>query len=264
MKSIGRMTNLASHSGRTARIGRAGWIFTFLAGIFWSLTALAQSGMTGEQVRLVQELPESERQAIIEAVIESADGSVSNAPIAFPGLVIPPELEDNGEDEEEDEPAFFAQSGAATPEELRLPFFRRSFKLEPFGYGLFAAAPTTFAPATDIPVPLEYKIGPGDTIEVQLFGKENRQYSLVVNRDGTINFPSLGPVSATGQSYQELKQQILDRISENMLGTSAAITMGALRSIRVFLLGDARAPGSYTVSGLSTITNALYVSGGVS
>ncbi|MDP6675917.1 MAG: SLBB domain-containing protein [Gammaproteobacteria bacterium] len=243
----------------------------FLIGIIWSLMALAQSGPTDEQLRLFQQLPESERRAIIEAVLQSADGGTSDSPIDFPDLVTPlddedgeEESEDDIEEDEDDKLDLFLLGGEEAQEELELTFYEKAFELEPFGYDLFAAAPSTFAPATDIPVPPEYKIGPGDTIEVQLFGKENRQYSLVVNRDGTINFPSLGPVSATGQSFQDLKQQILDRISENMLGTSAAITMGALRSIRVFLLGDARAPGSYTVSGLSTITNALYVSGGVS
>ena len=135
--------------------------------------------------------------------------------------------------------------------------------LEPFGYELFEGVPTTFAPATDIPVPPEYRLGPGDTIEVQLFGKQNRQYSLVVSRDGTINFPSIGPVNVMGETFQELKQQILDRVSSQLIGTSAAINMGALRSIRVLVVGDSRRPGSYTVSGLSTITNALFVSGGV-
>jgi polysaccharide biosynthesis/export protein len=67
-----------------------------------------------------------------------------------------------------------------------------------------------------------------------------------------------------GETFQDLKQRILDRVSTQLIGTSAAVNMGALRSIQVLVLGDARRPGSYTVSGLSTITNALFVSGGVS
>ncbi|MGI9308436.1 MAG: SLBB domain-containing protein, partial [Gammaproteobacteria bacterium] len=145
-----------------------------------------------------------------------------------------------------------------------VPFFGQKIKLQRFGYNLFEGVPTTFAPATDIPVPNEYRLGPGDTIEVQLFGKENRQYSLIVNRDGTINFPGIGPVNVMGEPFQKLKQAILDRVAEQLIGTSAAVTMGSLRSIQVLVLGDARRPASYTVSGLSTITNALFVSGGVS
>ncbi len=144
-----------------------------------------------------------------------------------------------------------------------VPFFQQEIKLQPFGYDLFAGVPTTFAPATDIPVPAEYRLGPGDTLEIQLFGKENRQYSLVVTREGIINFPNIGPVNVMGVNFQDMKQSILDRVAEQLIGTSASVTMGPLRSIRVFVLGEARRPGSYTVSGLSSITNALFVSGGI-
>lgn len=135
--------------------------------------------------------------------------------------------------------------------------------LQPFGYDLFAGVPTTFAPATDIPVPANYVIGPGDTIQLQLFGKENQQYSLVVSRDGTVNFPNIGPISVAGQSFDKMQKNLSERIASQMIGMQASITMGPLRSIRVFVLGDAARPGSYTVSGLSTVTNALFVSGGV-
>jgi protein involved in polysaccharide export with SLBB domain len=86
---------------------------------------------------------------------------------------------------------------------------------------------------------------------------------LTVNRDGRINFPELGPVAVAGMRFEELKARIEQRVSEQMIGTQAVVTMGDLRSIRVFVLGEAERPGSYTVSGLSTITNALFASGGV-
>jgi protein involved in polysaccharide export with SLBB domain len=135
--------------------------------------------------------------------------------------------------------------------------------LKPFGYDLFAGVPSTFAPVTDVPVPTEYVIGPGDRIEVQLIGNSKGRYSLTVNRDGRINFPELGPVAVAGMRFEELKARIEQRVNEQMIGTQAVVTMGDLRSIRVFVLGEAERPGSYTVSGLSTITNALFASGGV-
>lgn len=135
--------------------------------------------------------------------------------------------------------------------------------LKPFGYDLFAGMPSTFAPATDIPVPSEYVIGPGDMIQVQLIGSSRGRYTLVVGRDGRINFPELGPVVVGGRRFDEVRAELEARVQEQMIGTTASIGMGELRSIRVFVLGDAETPGSYTVSGLSTITNALFVSGGV-
>ena len=135
--------------------------------------------------------------------------------------------------------------------------------LKPFGYDLFEGMPSTFAPATDVPVPAEYVVGPGDTLEVQLIGNTKGRYALVVGRDGRISFPELGPVAVSGRRFEEVRTDIEVRVREQMIGTQASVSIGELRSIRIFVLGDAQVPGSYTVSGLSTITNALFVSGGV-
>ena len=135
--------------------------------------------------------------------------------------------------------------------------------LQPFGYDLFAGSPSTFAPATDVPVPAEYIIGPGDMLQVQLIGSTRGRYALVVDRDGRVNFPDLGPIAVSGLTFDAARATLQQRVAEQMLGTQVSVTMGELRSIRVFVLGDAETPGSYTVSGLSTITNALFVSGGI-
>lgn len=137
-------------------------------------------------------------------------------------------------------------------------------KPRPFGYELFSGVPNTFAPATDIPVPGDYVIGPGDNIRVQLFGNQNETFTLLVSRDGTVNFPKLGPISTNGLRFDELQTLLEGRVSKEMIGTTASVTLGRLRSMRVFVLGDVRRPGSYTVSSLSTMTHALFVSGGVS
>ena len=135
--------------------------------------------------------------------------------------------------------------------------------LKPFGYDLFSGIPTTFAPVTDIPVPSEYVVGPGDRLEVQLIGNTRARHSLVVNRDGRIMFPELGPITVAGLRFEEARARIETRVSEQMIGTQATVSIGDLRSIRVYVLGEAERPGSFTVSSLATITNAIFVSGGV-
>jgi protein involved in polysaccharide export with SLBB domain len=135
--------------------------------------------------------------------------------------------------------------------------------LKPFGYELFKGLPSTFAPVSDIQVPIDYVVGPGDTLHVQLYGNEPSIYELTVQRDGRINFPKLGPIMVSNMSFDAARAAIEHRMSEQLIGTRATVTMGDLRSIRVFVLGEAEKPGSYTVSGLSTMTNALLVSGGV-
>jgi polysaccharide biosynthesis/export protein len=135
--------------------------------------------------------------------------------------------------------------------------------LKPFGYDLFKGLPSTFAPVSDIQVPIDYIVGPGDTLEVQLYGNEPAIYELTVQRDGRINFPKLGPIMVSNMNFDAARAVIEHRVSQQLIGSRVSVTMGDLRSIRVFVLGEADKPGSYTVSGLSTMTNALFVSGGV-
>lgn len=135
--------------------------------------------------------------------------------------------------------------------------------LQQFGYELFAGQPSSFAPVTDVPVPSEYVIGPGDEIKVQLFGKDARELALTVDREGVVAFPQIGPISLAGLDFAQAKAMLAEQIKEKMIGVSASITMGQLRSIRIFALGDVFRPGSYTVSGLATLSHALFASGGV-
>ncbi len=136
--------------------------------------------------------------------------------------------------------------------------------LKAFGYDLFDSVPTTFAPATDVPVPADYRVGPGDNITVDLFGKRTNHYELVVDRNGTLILPDFGPLQVTGMTFDAVRGEIERRVATQMIGVRASVTMGQLRSIRIFVVGDVVRAGAYTVSGLSTITNALFTSGGVS
>jgi polysaccharide biosynthesis/export protein len=138
--------------------------------------------------------------------------------------------------------------------------------VSPFGYDLFAGSPTTFAPGNVVPVPLDYTMGPGDVIEIQLFGQENLEFSLQVNREGMIQFPKIGPINVfeNGTDFLSLKNLLKEKVRKNLgAGVQLSISMGSLRSIRVFILGDVHRPGAYLVSSLSTMTNALLVSGGI-
>jgi protein involved in polysaccharide export with SLBB domain len=135
--------------------------------------------------------------------------------------------------------------------------------LKPFGYDLFQGVPTTFAPVTDIQVPLDYPVGPGDVMNVQMYGNDNSRYALTVDRDGRVNLPKIGPISVAGMTFEAARATLERQIGRQTMGTRVSVTMGDLRSIRVFVLGEAEKPGSYTVGGLSSMTNALFVSGGV-
>ena len=137
-------------------------------------------------------------------------------------------------------------------------------KLKPFGYDLFASAPNTFAPNNNVPVSPDYLLGPGDSIDFLFYGKTNESFSVEVNREGFVNFPHLGPVGIAGLTFAEAKEMLQTRINNQSVGAQMSISMGKLRSMQIFVLGEAFKPGAYTVSSLSTITHALISSGGVS
>lgn len=136
--------------------------------------------------------------------------------------------------------------------------------LEPFGYDLFKGADVSFDPVLTGPVPSDYVLGPGDSIRVQLFGNVTGIYEFDVTRDGILNLPELGPITVSGLPFSEFRQDLKNRVDEMLIGTQISVTMGQLRKIRIFVLGDASRPGSYVVSSLATMSSALYRSGGIS
>lgn len=215
-----------------------------------ALTLVAQAvfgqdiQLTPEQMQLLNQLPEQQRQELIKKYLEGSTTGVVSKDVIFPELVSPAQ----------DEEAVKGLSGDTI----------LISELKTFGQDLFEGVPNTFAPATDVPVPPDYVLGPGDTIQVQFYGKENATYSFEITRDGILNLPELGPVSVIGLGFDEFRRELQDRVANTLIGTNVSISMGQLRSIRVFVLGDVNRPGSYTVSGLSTMTHALFVSGGIS
>ncbi len=136
--------------------------------------------------------------------------------------------------------------------------------LRPYGYDLFTNSAARATAEMSMPVPGGYTIGPGDAVRAQLFGAENASYELFVERDGTILFPELGPLTVAGMTFEQLREFLQQRVSEQLIGTQVSVSMGTLRSVQVFLVGDVNAPGSYTVGALSTMTTVLAVGGGVS
>ena len=133
--------------------------------------------------------------------------------------------------------------------------------LQIFGHKLFTGAPSTFTPIKTLPVSNDYVIGPGDEIKILMWGRLDATYSLEVDNEGIINLPKIGPLTVAGLTFGELKE-LIRRKAEAITGVNVSISMGRLRTIQVFVLGEVKAPGVYTVSSLATVANALLASGG--
>ncbi len=131
-----------------------------------------------------------------------------------------------------------------------------------FGASLFNGVPSTFAPVSDIPVSPGYVLGPGDSVSIQLTGQVQQQYNLTVDSRGAINVPNLGPVQVAGVTYGHLPAYLNSQFGRIYRNFNLSATLGALRTIQVFVVGEARRPGAYSISSLSTLLNAVFASGG--
>jgi len=133
-----------------------------------------------------------------------------------------------------------------------------------YGRQLFDEAPTTFAPVENVPVPADYVLGPGDQLLIRAWGKIDLDSRVTVDRNGQINLPKVGTLTVAGLRYAQVEGYLRSAISDLFKDFELNVALGQLRSIQIFVLGDARQPGAYTVSSLSTLVDALFTSGGPS
>jgi polysaccharide export outer membrane protein len=139
-----------------------------------------------------------------------------------------------------------------------------------FGYDIFTLKPTTFEPLAFGPVPANYLLGPGDELLISVWGAQEQSSRATINREGYVILPDVGPVMANGLTLDGFKAQLEKRLARIYSGigregrsrTSVDVSLGKLRSIQVFVLGDVVQPGGYTLTATSTIMNALYYAGG--
>lgn len=163
-------------------------------------------------------------------------------------------------------------------EEVRKRYLVKEFQdrdkadqLEAFGYNIFHFPVTTFEPVLSIPPPPSYRVGPGDEIIINVWGEVQIFHRLTVNREGVIIIPDVGQVTVAGLTLDEMR----NRLSQNMARVYSSldqtrtdvrsyldVSIGKLRTVQVFVLGDVKRPGGYTMSSMSTAFKALYFSGG--
>ena len=143
--------------------------------------------------------------------------------------------------------------------------------LRPFGYEIFNLSPRTFEPLEGGPVDPNYPLGPGDEIVITLWGDTEQFHRLRIDREGKILIPDIGQVVITGLTLERADEKIKNRLSgiysglDPLSGSQSTffdLSLGKLRSIRIFIMGEVNRPGGYTMRATVTAFNALYYGGG--
>ena len=129
---------------------------------------------------------------------------------------------------------------------------------------MFASNVSTFAPVDDIPVGPDYVLGPGDDLTINVWGAVDSTLIRTVDRNGRIVLPKVGDLRIWGLTFTQADRLIRDELGRYFRGFQTSVTMGRLRTVSVHVVGEVCQPGVYTLSSLSTVTNALYSAGGPS
>ncbi len=131
-----------------------------------------------------------------------------------------------------------------------------------FGQSLFLQPPSTFSPVDWMQVPSDYVIGPGDELQIKIWGQVQASLRVIVDRSGQIYVPQVGQIAVAGIHYGDLEDHLKSEISKSFKNFNLTVNIGRLRSIQILVVGEARYPGTYTISSLSTLVNAIFASGG--
>lgn len=141
--------------------------------------------------------------------------------------------------------------------------------MRPFGYEIFRYPSATFLPSVSVATPPSYVLGAGDEVLISVWGDTYLNHKLQVNREGNVFIPDVGPVTAVGSTIQQFRDNVQKRMATVYSGLSGSrgrshldVSLGKLKTIQVFVLGEVLKPGGYAVSSMSTALHALYLAGG--
>ena len=214
--------------------------FRFLITLLVFLAFNLKAEITPDQLRMIEQLPPDQRENIMNKMgtAESLQDEIEETFEENSSLTLKPELRDLKESED------------YCPDCI-------------FGFDFFEYSPTTFAPVDNSPVTPDYLLGPGDKLLINFYGNIEKEITATINREGNIILPEIGPINFSGITFDEANSLLAKKVETKLLGTYSTMSIGEIRSIGIYILGEAYKPGRYVMSGLSSVSNALFVSGGV-
>lgn len=153
------------------------------------------------------------------------------------------------------------QADSVSPTETMATNLPEFEKLRPFGQDLFGG-PREATPPDDIASSEQYILGPGDNIIISLWGRVEQEFDLTVDREGKVFIPKLGELNVWGKRIDEFESYARKKFSAVYSDFDMNVSLGKIRSIRIYLTGEVNRPGAYTVTSLTSLFNALYLAGG--
>ena len=268
LKSASRYLNRSSLSHVRATIvgtARACLKGLLLTSALLSVGVSAQT-ISPQMIQQLQSMPRAQQEAMakqygidLDQVLGRAGAKGAATDIAKPGQSLEQRALGDTDLESQQNYLLFQEKFA----EFEKSLIEDKEEIKRYGVSLFDKEVSTFAPTDDASVPDNYRLGAGDQLAVQLFGSESDQYDLQITRDGQVSFPKLGPITVAGLTYEDARELIQSRVKEQIIGAQATISMGRLRAINIFMAGEVSVPGAYSVSALTTITQALFQAGGI-
>ena len=208
--------------------------------ILFYFSSVPMAEISPQQMQMLEQLAPDQRESIM-LKMENASSLQNEIDEAFDessSLIKKPELEDFKDEEDYCEDCIY-------------------------GYNFFKFSPSTFAPSNDTPVNSSYILGPGDELEINYYGSSDDRVKATINREGKIILPEIGPVNFLGMSFKDATEYLNNKVKTELIGVEVNLSLQQVRSIGVYILGEAYKPGKYVLSGLSSVTNALFISGGV-
>ncbi len=257
------------HKGRNVQFSRT--IFRALCVVGLAIAAPAALAQffpprPGEPLTAPGTAPQSGQQAPLQTptITNVPQGQAPTRPGQFPAQPGQFPAQPGMEPRAPSAPFFTARPPTERNEFQEFIFASTGQRLPMFGQELFEGSPSTFAPVENIPVPADYVIGPGDELMIRAWGQIDADYRAVVDRNGMVNIPRIGSINVAGIKYSDITNYVRNAVSRNYRNFDLLVTMGQLRTVQIFVVGYARRPGSYTVSSLSTLVNAVFAAGGPS
>ena len=155
------------------------------------------------------------------------------------------------------------QQGGAGSEETKVPVSSNGVShRQIFGHDVFNNKNLTFESSMNLATPQNYRLGPGDAVNIDIWGASQQSVTEVISPDGTITIENVGVIELSGLTVSQAKSRLRETIGPRYEGSKIELTLGQTRTITVSVMGEVKIPGTYTMSAFATVYNALYMAGG--